>query len=86
MADIHGLDPAFDTEVELTPSFRTNDSPCNRRGIVNAASFGQVVVLKAQQPVPDGNFVCWIIGSPAGQKQVSYFLGSTSSELVARLR
>ncbi len=60
MAGIDGVRPSFDEEVELTPCFRAHEFRCSRRCVVDATSVGQVLVLDARQPVPDGTFVWWI--------------------------
>jgi hypothetical protein len=57
MTNIDGIRPSFDEEVELTLCFRAHKFRCMRRGVVDAASFSQIFVLSARQPVPDGTFV-----------------------------
>ena len=48
MADIDGIRPSFDEEVELTPCFRTHKFRCSWRFVVAAASVGQMLILKNQ--------------------------------------
>lgn len=47
MTSIDSIGPSFDKEVQLTPCFPTKEFRWSQRFIIDASSFGQILVLKA---------------------------------------
>lgn len=60
MTSIYSIGPSFDKEVQLTPCFPTKEFRWSQRFVIDVSGFGQILVLKAWQPVLDSMSSRWI--------------------------